>query len=126
MSEEERAEREATWDSRTPLERLESLTRQEQSAFLALFAGARGTLQGAWRADTQTIVPITFGKAECGWVDFDFWRFKLPGLRLTTYEEGPRRCALGMAPGSVVWPIHIEATDDGRAARKAYWNAHDA
>lgn len=54
-------------------------------------------------------------------MDLDFWRYKLPGLRLANYEEGPRRCALGMAVGSVVWDIYITVTEDGRAAREAYW-----
>jgi hypothetical protein len=121
MTDEERETAAKAWDSRTPLERFMSLDDQEQSAFLALFAGARGTLQGAWRADLGKQVPVSFGKAECEWPDFDLWRFKLPGLQLTTYEEGPRRVALGMSPGSVVWPIYIGVTDDGREAREAYW-----
>lgn len=120
--EEERAEAVAKWDSRTPLERLESLARQEQRAFIALFHGGRGVLQGAWRADTDKELPPKFGKAECEWADFNLWRCKLPGLRLTTYEEGPRRCALGMSPGSVVWDITISITDDGHEAYEAYCN----
>lgn len=121
MDDGERRKREAKWDTRTPLDRLESLTKQELTAFLALFAGGRTTLQGAWRADTEQTTPISFGKAECEWPDFSLWTVKLPGLRLTNYEEGPRKCALGMSPGSVVWPIYITITDDGRKARDAYW-----
>lgn len=121
MTDEERAEAAKAWDPRTPLERLQSLPREEQRAFVALFAGARGTLQGSWRADTGKEFAPSFGKAECKWVNFDLWRVKLPGLRLTTYEEGPRRVALGMTPGSVVWPIFIGVTDDGREARDAYY-----
>jgi hypothetical protein len=124
VTDEDREAAAKMWDSRTPLERFRSLDRQEQSAFLALFAGARRTLQGAWRADTGKQVPISFGKAECGWPDFDLWRFKLPGLRLTTYEEGPRRAALGMSPGSVVWSIYIDVTDDGKEAREAFWSGN--
>lgn len=120
MSEEDRAEREAKWDSRKPLERFESLTHQEQSAFIALFAGGRTHLQGAWSPERGAF-HISFGKAECEWVGMDFWRYKLPGLRLTNYEEGPRRCALGMAVGSVVWDIYITVTEDGRQAREGYW-----
>lgn len=120
MSEEERAEAVAKWDSRTPLERLESLTQQEQGAFIALFHGGRGSLQGSWRADTGKEVAPSFGKAECEWPDFSLWRSKLPGLRLTTYEEGPRQCALGVSPGSVVWDILISVTEDGREAYEAY------
>lgn len=122
LSDEERAEKAAKWDQRTPLERFQSLTSQEKTAFLALFAGARRTLQGAWSSDGERLIPISFGKAECEWVSFDLWRYKLPGLRLTTYSEGDRRVALGMAPGSVVWDIYIGVTDDGREAREAYWS----
>lgn len=121
MDDEERAEAAKQWDARTPLERLQSLSHQEQTAFLALFAGARGTLQGSWRADTGKAFKPSFGKAECELVGFDLWQFKLPGLRLTTYEEGPRKVALGMAPGSVFWEIKISVTDDGWIARDAYW-----
>lgn len=124
MTERERLEQiRAKWDTRTPLERLNSLSQKEQTAFLAFFAGARRTLQGSWRADTGTAIRPSFGKAECEWVDFDLWRYKLPGLRLTTYEEGPRKVALGMSPGSVFWEIHIGATEDGREARESYWEA---
>jgi hypothetical protein len=120
MDEAERTEREKQWDSRTPLERLESLTEDEQGAFLALFSGGRCHLQGAWSSE-RGLSRISFGKAECDWADFDLWRYKLPGLRLTNYEEGPRKAALGMAPGSVVWSITIRVTDDGLEAREAYW-----
>lgn len=123
MTDEERAEAAAKWDTRTPLERLNSLNQQEQTAFLAFFAGARGTLQGTWCADTGTAIRPSFGKAECEWADFDLWRYKLPGLRLTTYEEGARKVALGMSPGSVFWEIYIGATEDGMEARESYWEA---
>lgn len=116
----ERAERAKLWDPRSPLERLLSLSEQEQTAFLALWGGARGNLQGSWSSERGAI-PISFGKYECECVDFDLWRYKLPGLRLTNYEEGPRKVALGMAPGSVVWDVRIWPTDDGAAAREKYW-----
>lgn len=121
MTDEERDEATKRWDPRTPLERLESLPKDEQTAFLALFAGARSLLQGSWRADTGTAFKPSFGKAECEWVSPDLWRYRLPGLRLANYEEGPRRVALGMSPGSVVWDVHIHVTDEGREAREAYW-----
>ena len=121
MTEDERAEKAKMWDSRTPLERLESLFEFEKTAFLAFFAGGRGNLQGAWSADSARMIPISFGKAECEWVSFDLWQYKLPGLRLTNYSEGERRVALGMAPGSVVWDINIIATNDGWDAKNAYW-----
>lgn len=127
MGEEERAEAAKDWDPRTPLERLESLSSGEQSAFLALWAGARRKLQGSWTPERGLGLP-SFGKAECEWVNFDLWRYKLPGLRLTNYEEGRRRVALGMMPGSVVWDILISLTDDGIEAREAFWTkgvAHD-
>jgi len=117
---EERKIREAQWDDRTPLDRFLSLPMKERTAFLAFFAGARCNLQGSWQADKNLARTPSFGKAECEWVDFDFWRYKLPGLRLTTYAEGEPRCALGMVPGSVVWDITIGVTEDGWAARDAY------
>lgn len=120
MSDEERAEAAKQWDTRTPFERFESLSRDEKTAFLALFAGVRSRLQGRWSPSRGTSQP-SFGKAECEWANFDLWRFKLPGLRLTTYEEGPRKVALGMEPGSVCWDIHISVTEDGWEARETYW-----
>jgi hypothetical protein len=120
MTDEERAEKAKAWDARTPHERLMSLTQQERTAFLAFFAGARGNLQGAWSPEIG-LIPIKFGKAECEWPSFDLWRYKLPGLRLVNYEEGPRRVALGMSPGSVVWDVRIWPTDDGFEARETYW-----
>jgi hypothetical protein len=122
MGEGDRKAQEAEWDGRTPLERLNSLERDERTAFLAFFAGGRSELRGSWSADTGKEHAPLFGKAECEWVSFDLWRLKLPGLRLTQYEEGPRKTALGMTPGSVVWPIYITVTEDGRAAREAYWS----
>jgi hypothetical protein len=123
MTDEERA---AIWDPRTPLQRLQSLTENEQSAFMALFAGARTTLQRAWCGAAERLLPLSFGKYECECVSLDLWRYKLPGLRLTNYSEGERRAALGMALGSVVWDVYISVTPDGWAAREAYWADLDA
>lgn len=120
MNEYERMEEAKKWDPRTPLERFDSLSPQEQSAFLAFFARSRCILQGSWSPD-RGLSHVSFGKAECEWVGLDFWRYKLPGLRLTNYQEGPRRPALGMTPGSVVWEIYIQPLDDGYAAREAFW-----
>lgn len=123
LTADQRAAKESEWDPRTPLERLESLTKQEQTAFLALGAiGGSKILQGGWRGDTGEITPNFFGKAECEWPSFNLWRFKLPALRLTTYSETDRKCALGMSVGSVVWNCHIAYTADGERARDAYWD----
>lgn len=112
MTNEERMERAQVWDSRTPKERFNSLTQQEQTAFCAFFCGGRNP-QLAWRADTEKLTPIKFGKAECEWVSYDFWRYKLPGLRFITYLESAPKPALGMAPGSVFIEVSITVTDDG-------------
>lgn len=107
----------------TPLDKLNTLDRTERNAFLAFFAGARGTMQGSRRGDTGEEIKPFFGKAECGWVDDwrDFWGRKLVELGFVTFEEGDPTPALGMVQGSVCWTIEIRATDEGLQAREDYW-----
>lgn len=114
----------------TPLEKLRTLSRTEQTAFLALFAGARHSSQ-VCRVGTDSpyhkagqIIPPSWGKAECGWVDdwHDFYGRKLPELGFTTWDEGEPRPALGMAPRSTCWNVYIGITDEGREAREAHWD----
>lgn len=112
----------------TPLERLEALDRTKQGAFLALFAGARRTVQVARRGDTGEIIPPTFGKAECGWVDDwrDFYGRELPELGLLEFVEEEPRPALGMVDGSTCWNVTVIITEDGWKAREAYWSKPSA
>ena len=106
----------------TPLEKLNSLPQQKQRAFLAFFAGAWGDLQVCVRGDTGEEMPPFFGKAECEWVPFrEFWQYELPAMGFTTFEESEPRPARGMVPGSTFTTVHIRVTDEGHAAREAYW-----
>lgn len=108
----------------TPLDRLETLDRTKQHAFLALFAGARHTVQVSRRGDTGEIIPPSWGKAECGWVDDwqDFYGRELPQLGLIEFFEEEPRPAPGMVAGSTCWNVSVIITEDGRAAREAYWS----
>jgi len=124
MIDEERYERAKEWDKRTPQERYDSLSRQEQTAFSAFFQRSRPP-QIAWRADTEKLTPISFGKAECEWVPLDFWRYKLPGLRFIKWSEDPPLPALGMSPGSVFIKTHIEILPDGWAAYETRYDDRD-
>jgi hypothetical protein len=122
MSPEERAVHAAEKDPRTPFERFNSLSQQEKIALIAFFTGGRSPIQIAWNANTKSILPVSFGKTECEWVPFSFWKYKLPGLRLTEYGEDCPVVALGMHTGSVVVKAYISITDDGEAACKAWLN----
>lgn len=64
-----------------------------------------------------------FGKAECGWVDDwrDFYKFKLPILRLIEFEETEPRPAPGMIEGSICIEVIVYITDAGREALDAWW-----
>lgn len=105
----------------TPLERLESLDRNKQTAFLALCAAPRRNCQAA-RSSEREYLP-DFGKAECGWIDDwrDFYQRELVALGLINLHEGMPRPAIGMHPGSVCWDVSIGITEDGIAARDAYY-----
>lgn len=102
----------------TPLDRLKSLDYRKQRAFLALFAGARTDWQT--RSDTDAM-PFT-GKSECEWIKpwRAFWQDELPALGLVTFTES----APFPTPGAIYdsgTTITIGVTDDGRAAREAWW-----
>jgi len=94
-----------------------ALTRREQSAFLAWFAGGNSYVTKYENRDH-----VSFGKAECEWVSFDFWLTKIPALGWITIEEVRR----GIAKGAIGQPefveYHITATDKGFDIREAYWN----
>lgn len=95
----------------------DTLTRTEQNAFLAWFAGGKTLLtKYGGRKD------VCFGKAECEWVDFDdFWLGKLPALGWVTVEEVGRFIAIGMVDQPEAIQYRILATENGRDVREAYW-----
>jgi hypothetical protein len=106
----------------TDLTAFDALSHSEQSAFLALFAGARGNLFVAVRGDTGEEMAPSFGKAECEWVPFrPTWQEKFPALGWTTFEESEPKPALGMVKGSTYTEVQIHVTHLGRAVREAYW-----
>ncbi|WP_068090969.1 hypothetical protein [Novosphingobium rosa] len=103
------------------LTQFDALPQNEQVAFLAFFAGARGNLQVSRRGDTGEEF-VGFGKAECEWVPFrEFWQHKLPALGWTTFQESEPSEARGMLPGSTFTRVQIRATDLGRSIRDGYW-----
>lgn len=106
------------------LGKLNSLSRDKRTAFLAFCAshGRHINLASIDGRDGRLRYP-DFGKAECGWIDDprDFWTRELPALGLVECEETEPKPALGMAPGSVCWRVEVSVTDEGRAAREAYW-----
>lgn len=103
-----------------------NLTREEASAFLALFGGAWSNLR-CFRKPTGEEWPVSFGKAECEWVPFrETWQHRFPALGLTTFEESEPKPALGMVEGSTWTEIHIGVTDFGRGVRDAFWNTVNA
>lgn len=122
MTDEERMRAAVKKDPRSPAERYGTLTRQERIAFNAFFRGAGSSIQLCWDAKTEKLLPVSFGKAECEWVPIVFWKYKLPGLRLTFWTEDDPKQALGMHTGSVFITAHITVTPDGYAAYDDYMN----
>lgn len=110
----------------TDLTAFDALSPDEQSAFLALFAGARGNLFVAVRGDTNEEIAPSFGKAECEWVPFrPTWQEKFPSLGWTTFEESEPKPALGMVPGSTYTDVTIHVTHLGHEVRNAVWRRLD-
>jgi hypothetical protein len=122
MSPEDRAAKASAKDPRTSVERFNSLSQTEKHAFIGFFRGASSRIQIAWDANTESIPRIFFGKYECEQVPFSFWKYKLPGLRLTEYGEDCPVVALGMSTGSVVVSAYISVTADGREVYEAWLN----
>jgi hypothetical protein len=101
----------------------DNLTRQERTAFLALFAGAWRCLRVFKNETTGKEQPVCFGKAECEWVPFrETWQHRFPRLGLTTFVESAPKPALGMAPGWVWTEVHIGVTEFGHNVREAFRN----
>lgn len=109
----------------TPLEKLKSLDRTKQTAFFALFAGARQNITIYRNTESEEVRRPFFGKAECEWVDdwLDFYGRELPELGLTTWTLDPEvKPALGMAPGWTYQKAAWGITDAGWEARETYWD----
>lgn len=108
----------------TPLEKLDALPLREQGAFLALFSGAFAEVIVTRNSVTGEQGHPFFGKAECEWVPFEeFWLQKLPALGFVTVESTDWRPALGMAPGWTYAYHTFTVTEEGLAARDAYWKS---
>lgn len=97
---------------------IDSLDRDERSAFLALFAGARSELT-SFNGGCPT-----FGKAECEWVKdwLDFYRDRLAAQGLVAFQLGEARPALGMGPPNTFRDVLIAPTDMGYLVREAWWD----
>lgn len=108
----------------TPLQKLRNLPRDKQRAFLALFAGARTHIT-IYRHKDGTVKRPKWGKAECEWVeDWQAFYFReLVDLGFMKPEKLHTFTALGMGNGTdwtgEEWEMQI--TDDGFAAREAWW-----
>jgi hypothetical protein len=103
----------------TGLAKLDSFDRVKLSAFLGLFAGAR--MPWTTRSDTDAM-PFT-GKHECQQVQpwRAFWQHELPALGLVTFGESLPYPTPGATFDSAT-EIWITPTDEGRAAREAWWS----
>lgn len=95
------------------------LERSEQTAWLARFAAQsnRVTKYGEkWNTS------CLFGKAECGWVDFEkVWLGKFVDLGWLEIVEVRRFKALGMVGQPESAEYEFKATKNGRDVREAYW-----
>lgn len=108
----------------TPLERLQSLPKVKETAFLALFAGAKTHIVIYRHKDGAVREPF-WGKAECEWVEDweNFYFRELVDLGLMKPEKLRNFPALGMGDGTdwigEEWKMQI--TDEGFDAREAWW-----
>lgn len=103
---------------------IDALPQNEQSAFLALFAGARFP----WTIFDDGRAPF-IGKAECEWIEDwrGFYAERLPAAGLFAWEEGESGDALGMVrkpDGSHHrWTrVNCGPTDLGFDVRQAWWD----
>lgn len=102
----------------------DAMAPKEQTAFLALFAGA----SFPWTIYDNGRAPF-IGKAECEWVDDwrEFYSERLPAAGLFRWVEGKSGDALGMilkADGSYHRWTHVDCgpTVLGRQVRDEYWS----
>lgn len=97
----------------------DSLEQDEQTAWLAYFAAQSShVVKYGEKWDTFGL----FGKAECGWVDFEkVWLGKFVDLGWLEIVETDRFKALGITgqPESVKY--EFKATELGWSVREAYW-----
>ena len=90
------------------------LTDDEERAFVAFFHGAHSHVT---KFDDRP--DVFFGKAECGWVDFeDFWLKKLPSLGWIKVELLKRVRCKGMVGQPMANKYKIAVTDEGVKAYK--------
>lgn len=100
------------------LKDFDNLNRYERNAFIAWFGGGSNHV-----LKFKGIDHVSFGKAECEWVDFtDFWLTKLPNLEWITVKEVGRYVAKGRAGRQEVIEYDLWPTSKGTAIREAYWD----
>lgn len=95
----------------------DELTRVEQRAFIAWFAGGNSyvTKYGERKH-------VFFGKSECEQVDFEeFWLRKLPGIGWVEVEIERKFIAVGMVGEPNAVEYHLICTESGHDVRDAYW-----
>jgi len=102
----------------------DQLERSEQTAWLARFAAQSNRVT---KYGEEWNTSCLFGKAECGWVDFEkVWLGKYVDLGWLEIVEERRFKVLGMPgqPESVEY--QFKATEKGWDVREAYWKRHEA
>ncbi len=114
----------------TPIQRLNALSRKKQTAFLALFAGAFNSIHIYRHKDGRAPLRPFWGKAECEWVEDwqDFYFREVVDLGFMKPEKAKEGPALGIGNGKEwtfeIWDMWV--TEDGFAAREAYWDTWKA
>jgi hypothetical protein len=101
---------------------LDGLPREQQSAFLGLFAGARQNMTSYAGACPS------FGKSECQIGDSwrDFYETKLATAGLVTFKMEEGGTAIGMIGHPTYYNVTIAPTDLGWHVRDFWWRRmHD-
>ncbi len=97
----------------------DGLERPEQTAWLALFSAQ--TCRATKYGDTWN-TGCLFGKAECGWVDFEkVWLGKFVDFGWLEIVEVRRFKALGIPGQPESAEYEFKATQNGGDVREAYW-----
>lgn len=98
----------------------DKLTKKQQRAFIAWFAGGRTLVT---RYDSKEYPGGNMGKAECEWVDFDeTWLKIFPDLGWLDIEIEKTGIAIGMVGKPKYTEYKLFVTDKGLAIRDAYWS----
>ena len=102
----------------------DGLTSDEQSAWLAKFAAPTNRVcKYGEKWDAFGL----FGKAECGWVDFEkVWLGKFVELGWLEIVEVERFRALGVPGQPESARYEFRSTKSGRDVRDAYWDRLDS